>query len=88
MIQPIRTNVLVKSYPSDEISEGGIFVAESYRKPSNKVKIIAVGNGTKEKPMRLSIGQTAYKVFDWGTPIEENGELFFLMDQDAILATD
>lgn len=85
-MEPIRNQVLVKPFPSDEISEGGIIVPESVRKPSNKVHIIKTGNGTKEKPMRLKEGDAAFRVKDWGIEVNINGELHFLMDQDAIIA--
>ena len=87
MIQPIRNQIVVKPFPADEISEGGIFVPESARAVSNKVEIIKVGGGTKERPMRLKPGMIGYRVQSWGCPIEIEGGLYFIMDSDAILAT-
>lgn len=86
-IRPIRTQVLVKPCESDSVSEGGIIVPGSYLEESNKVEIIATGNGLKSKPMRYSPGQIAFRVKSHGTPVEENGELMYLMDQEALLAT-
>jgi chaperonin GroES len=83
---PIRNNVLVKPYPSEEISEGGIIVPESARAVSNKVLIVEVGRGTKERPMSLVKGQTGFRVKEWGEEIEINGETHYLMDQAAIIA--
>lgn len=85
-MQPIRNYVLVKPFPPDEISEGGIFVPESARKESNKVHIVAVGNGTAEKPMQFRAGQVGYRVKDWGTLVEVDGEIHYLMDSSAIIA--
>ncbi len=86
MIQPIRNQVLVKPFPSDEISEGGIYVPDSVKKPSNKVTIIKTGNGTKEKPMRLKSGDVGHRVKDWGLEMLIEGELYYVMDSDAIIA--
>ena len=86
-IQPIRTQVLVKPFMADAISEGGIHVPDSFKEESNKVEVISVGNGTKKNPMRYSKGQVAFRVKSHGTPVEENGERYYLMDQDALLAT-
>ena len=83
---PIRNQVLVKPFPSEEISEGGIIVPESARKINNKVTVVKVGNGTKDKPMRLKAGDTGFRVLDWGCEVMVDGELHFLMDADAILA--
>lgn len=85
-MKPIRNYVLVKPFPADEISEGGIFVPESARQESNKVHIVAVGNGTVKKPMNLKSGQTGFRVKDWGIPVEIDGETHYLMDNSAIIA--
>ena len=87
-MKPIRSNVLVKPFPPSEISEGGIFVPLSVRKENNRVTIISVGNGTKDRPMQFKPGQGAFRVKDWGTPVEIKGEMHYLMDDSAILATE
>lgn len=87
MIKPIRGNILVKPFESDNISEGGIYVPDSAKTVSNKVQIVAVGNGTKNKPMKLKIGDIGYRVKDYGMEIIIDGEKHYLMNQDAILAT-
>ncbi len=87
MIQPINNWVLLKPCPSDEISEGGIIVPDSVKKDSCKMEIIAVGEGTEKEPMQFHSGQIAFRVKDWGTLIEYNGERFYMMRQNEILAT-
>jgi chaperonin GroES len=86
MIQPIRNNVLVKCFEVSNISDGGILVPDSFKKDSNKVRIIAVGDGTKKRPMKLKSGDIAYRVRDWGTEVTDNGEKYFIMDDQAIIA--
>lgn len=85
MIRPIRNNVLVKCFEGNKVSTGGIIVADSFYTESNKVKVVATGKGTAKKEMKLKIGDIGHRVKSWGTPIEENGELFYLMEQDAII---
>ena len=88
MIRPLHNRIVVKPYPSDEKSKGGLFVPESYREESNKVLIVAVGNGTKDKPMKLKAGQTGFRVKDHSeSEIIIEGEKHYLMNQDAIIAT-
>ncbi len=91
-MQPVRNNVLVKPFPGDEISLGGIYVPDSVRELSNKVTIVAVGNGTKDTPMKLKPGQVAYKMKSdgsesWCNEFIINGVVHYLLNQDAILAT-
>jgi chaperonin GroES len=83
---PIRNLVLVKPFPSDELSEGGIFVPESARRVSNKVRVVKVGNGTLKRPMKLKEGDVGFRVENWGTEVLIGGELHFLLDEGAIIA--
>ncbi len=85
-MKPIRNQVLVKPFPAKETTDGGLFVPESVRKTSNKVLIVACGNGSPKKPMELKAGQTAFRVKDWGEEIEIYGEKHYLMDASAIIA--
>ena len=85
-MQPVRNIILTKPFPPDEVSEGGIFVPESARQENNKMRVIAVGNGTKERKMIFSPGDVVYRVKDWGTPVDIDGERYYLMDQNGIIA--
>ena len=85
-MQPVRNIILTKPFPPDEVSEGGIFVPESARQENNKMRVIAVGNGTKERKMIFKPGDVVYRVKDWGTPVDIDGERYYLMDQNGIIA--
>ena len=84
----LLNNVLVKPFPSAEITESGFFVPENAREINNKVWIVEVGSGTKNKPMKLNKGDIGFRVKDWGQEIFIDGERHFIMDQGAILAKD
>jgi chaperonin GroES len=83
---PIRNQILVKPFDSDNVSAGGIIVPDSCKKVSNKVLVVKTGNGTKEKPMKVKAGDIAYRVFECGCPVEIDWQLHFIMDSEAILA--
>ena len=85
-MKPIGQNILIKPFLGDEISEGGIFVPLSARKPSNKGVVMAVGNGSSQKPMQFKEGDKVFRVKGWGQEILVNDELHYLMTQDSILA--
>ena len=86
MMQPIRENVLVKPFISDDKSAGGIIVSEAHREISNKVKVIAVGNGTKKLPMNWQPGDVAFRVKDCGDEILINGERHFIVKSNWLIA--
>ena len=87
-MKPVRNYILTKPFPPDEVSEGGIFVPESARKESNKVTIVAVGRGSREKKMTLKPGQVVYRMKDWGIPVDVKGERHYILEDAAILATE
>lgn len=86
MIKPIKQQILVRPLESDSISEGGIIVPDSCKKDSNKVEIVAVGNGSKDKPMHRKVGEIGYRVKEHGTEVLVNGVKHFLLDQSWIIA--
>jgi co-chaperonin GroES (HSP10) len=86
MIQPIRNNVLVECIDIGNVTEGGIVVPDSVKKDSNKVRIVAVGNGTPKRPMKLKPGMVGHRVKDWGEEIWDGDKKYFLMDDKAIIA--
>lgn len=86
MIQPYNNQILFKPFLGDKITDGGIIVPDTVKRELNKGTIVAVGGGTKNSPMKLKAGAIGFRVKDWGTPIEENGETFYLMEDKAIIA--
>ncbi len=78
---PIRNQLLVQPFPSDNITEGGLLIPDSAKKPSAKVKVIKAGNKSKVKE-----GVTAYRVSDWGTEVIIDGVSHFIMEDNTILA--
>jgi chaperonin GroES len=86
MIRPIRNKVLVKPFPSDELSAGGIIVSEAHRAVSNKMEVVEVGNGTKKTPMQFKKGDVVFRVKDCGDEIEMNGEKYFIVESSWLIA--
>jgi chaperonin GroES len=86
MITPIKENVLIKPFPSDEQTAGGLFIPESCREISNKATVVEAGKGTKEKPMQFSPGDIVFRVKDVGDEIIIDGEKHFLVKQSWLIA--
>jgi co-chaperonin GroES (HSP10) len=86
MIQPIRDFVLVKSELGDNVSEGGIFVPDSFIGRSAKGTIVAVGNGCAGKPMKFKPNTGCWHIKDAGVEVIENDIKYYLMVSNDILA--
>lgn len=82
----IRDKILFRPFAGSEISEGGIVVPESSRKPSNKGVIEDAGPGIAGKPMKFKKGDVVFRVKDWGDEIWQDGVQYFIMTQDSLLA--
>lgn len=86
MIKPIRNQLVFKPFLTDNITKSGFIIPDSCRKESSKGEIVAVGAGTVKTPMQFKGGEIVFRVKDWGTPFQENGETFYLMEQADIRA--
>lgn len=86
MVQAIKDNVLIRPFPSDDRSVGGIIVSEAHRAISDKVEVISVGNGTKKNPMPWKPGDVAFRVHGCGDEILINGERHYLVKWNWLIA--
>ena len=85
MIRPLRNYIAVKPLPTDNISEGGIVVPDSFKERGSKAEIVAVGTGTKDRPMRFKKGYICWHIKGAGTEFIENEISYFLMPDNEIL---
>lgn len=85
-MRAILNQVILKPCEAKKVTEGGIILSEAHIQRSNKAVVVSAGNGTKKRPMIWEKGQTVYHVKGHGTEIEKDGEKFYIMDMDAIIA--
>jgi co-chaperonin GroES (HSP10) len=88
MVKPIGNKIVVKAFMGTNTTLSGLYIPDNLVKEGDKVEVVAVGNGTGKRPMKLKKGDIGYRVHGWGMPIECNGELFYMMEDAAIIALD
>lgn len=88
MCKPIKNKILFRPFRVEGKTEGGIIVPDAFRGLSDRGEIIAVGNGTVERPMKLKAGMKAYRVHEWGDEVIIEGVTHFIMDDKAVVATE
>lgn len=81
-MKPTNSNILFKPFPSDEFING-IYVPESVREVNDKGVIWAAGAKAK-----LEVGTVCHRVHKWGQEVLIKDELYFLMDEKAIIAVE
>lgn len=85
-IKPLADRILVEPTAAEEVTLGGIIIPDSAKEKPLKGKVLAVGNGTKDDPMVLKIGDTVLYGKYAGTEIEFEGIKYLMMRQADVLA--
>ena len=85
-IKPLADRVLIEPTPAEETTLAGIIIPDSAKEKPLKGKVLAVGNGTKDEPMQLSVGDEVLYGKYSGTELEYEGTKYLMMRQSDVLA--
>lgn len=85
-IKPLADRVLVKPSPAEEKTISGIIIPDSAKEKPLKGEVLAVGSGTKDEEMSVTVGDTVLYGKYAGTELEWEGEKCLIMRQSDILA--
>ena len=85
-IKPLADRVLVEADVADEKTEGGIIIPDTAQEKPQKGKVIAVGNGTKDEPMTVKVGDSVLYGKYSGTELALNGDEYLIMKESDIFA--
>jgi len=91
-LKPLFDNVVVKPAKAEEQTKSGIFLPDTAKEKPQKGEVVAAGEGRwddegdKRLPLDVKVGDVViYK--EWGkTSIKLDGEEYFIMSQNDILA--
>lgn len=83
-IKPLYNRILVKPFEPEEKSVGGIIVPDSVKERPNKATVIEVGEGLKERPMKINKGDIVFHIKGAGTLIDENENYYIMNDLDVL----
>ena len=85
-IKPLADRVLVKPAAAEEKTISGIIIPDSAKEKPLKAEVLAVGKGTKDEEMVVTVGDTVLYCKYAGTELEWEGEKYLIMRQSDILA--
>ncbi len=85
-IKPLADRVLIKPIAVEEKTIGGIIIPDSAKEKPLQGEVIAVGQGTKDEEMILSVGDRVLYGKFAGTEVEFEGDKFLIMRQSDVLA--
>lgn len=85
-IKPLFDRVLIEPTAAEEVTLGGIIIPDTAKEKPLKGKVVAVGEGTKDEPMVLTVGNEVLFGKYAGTEIELDGVKYLIMRQNDVFA--
>lgn len=85
-VQPLHDRVIVKAAEKAEKTASGIIIPDTAQEKPQKGEVVAVGNGTKDFPMTVKVGDTILFGKYSGTEIEIEDVKYLLMKETDIFA--
>jgi chaperonin GroES len=85
-VKPLHDRVIVKPAEKAEKTAGGIIIPDTAQEKPQKGEVVAVGNGTKDSPMTVKVGDTILFGKFSGTEIEIEDQKYLLMRENDIFA--
>lgn len=82
--KPLNDRVLVKAAPAEQKTAGGLIIPDTAKEKPLQGEVVATGNGTKENPMTVKVGdQIVYGQYA-GTEIVIEGSKYLMMRESDI----
>ena len=85
-IKPLDDRVLVEAWPAEEKTASGIIIPDTAKEKPQKGKVVAVGNGKKEEPLTVKVGDSVLYGKYAGTEINISGKEYLIMRESDIFA--
>lgn len=85
-ITPLADRVLVEAAAAEETTKGGIIIPNTAKEKPQRGIVVAVGNGKKDEPMTVKVGNTVLYGKYAGTEITVDGKEYLMMRESDIFA--
>jgi chaperonin GroES len=85
-IKPLADRVLVQPAAAEEKTASGLYIPDTAKEKPQKGTVVAVGNGKKDEPMTVKVGDTVLYGKYSGTELSVDGNDFLIMRESDIFA--
>ena len=85
-IKPLADRVLIEPKEAETKTAGGLFIPDTAKEKPQQGVVVAVGNGKKDEPMELTVGDTVLYGKYAGTEISVDGKNYLIMRQSDVVA--
>lgn len=85
MMKPINDRVIVKPFPAEQKTAGGLIIPDTAKEKPQKGEIVAVGPGKDGNLMTVQVGDTVLYGKYGGQELSYEGVDYLIMREDDIL---
>lgn len=85
-VKPLADRVLVEPAVAEQKTAGGIIIPDTAKEKPQKGTVVAVGNGKKDEPLTVKVGDVVLYGKYSGTEISVEGKDYLIMRESDILA--
>lgn len=85
-VKPLADRVIVEPAPAEEKTASGIIIPDTAKEKPMKGKVVAVGNGKKDEPLTVKVGDNILYGKYAGTEIQIDGKDYLIMRESDIYA--
>jgi chaperonin GroES len=85
-IKPLADRVLIEPMAAETKTASGIIIPDNAKEKPQKGKVVAVGSGTKDEKMTVTVGDTVLYGKYAGTELKLDSQDYLIMRESDILA--
>ncbi len=85
-LKPLADRVLVEAAAAEEKTAGGIIIPDTAKEKPQRGKVVAVGEGKKDEPLTVKVGDSVLYGKYAGTEITIEGKEYLIMRESDIFA--
>ncbi|MEB2777595.1 co-chaperone GroES [Algoriphagus sp. D3-2-R+10] len=85
-IKPLADRVLVQPAAAEEKTASGLYIPDTAKEKPQKGTVVAVGNGKKDEPLTVKVGDTVLYGKYSGTELNVEGSDYLIMRESDIFA--
>ena len=85
-IKPLADRVLVQPAAAEEKTASGLYIPDTAKEKPQKGQVIALGNGKKDEPLTVKVGDTVLYGKYSGTELSVDGNDYLIMREYDIFA--
>ena len=85
-IKPLADRVVIEPLAAETKTASGIYIPDSAKEKPQQGKVLAVGEGTKDEPTTVKVGDTVLYGKYAGTELKLDGGDYIIMRESDIFA--